>query len=73
MNSGADPLLIADRLGHEKVTTTLGTYSHLYPDKGQHLADDLDAIKNRHDQEKAGGDPPAPPKYDDPPTPEPDF
>lgn len=73
VDSGADPLLIADRLGHEKVTTTLGTYSHLYPDKGQRLADDLDALKNRHDQEKAADDTPAPPKYDDPPTPEPDF
>ncbi len=38
VDSGADPLLIADRLGHEKVTTTLGTYSHLYPDNGQMLA-----------------------------------
>lgn len=27
------PLLIAERLGHEKVETTLQTYSHLYPNK----------------------------------------
>ncbi len=67
--SGADPLLIADRLGHEKVTTTLGTYSHLYPDKGQMLADALGEIKKRHDQEKET----AAAIYDDPPTPEPDF
>ena len=72
VDSGADPLLIADRLGHEKVTTTLGTYSHLYPDKGQALAGTLDAIKNRHDQERAAA-PAAPPDDDDPPTPEPDF
>ena len=70
VDSGADPLLIADRLGHEKVTTTLGTYSHLYPDRGQALASALGDLKNRHDQEK---EPPAPPVYDDPPTPEPDF
>lgn len=69
VDSGADPLLIADRLGHEKVTTTLGTYSHLYPDKGQALAAALGDIKNRHDQEKKT----APVEYDDPPTPEPDF
>ncbi len=67
VDSGADPLLIADRLGHEKVTTTLGTYSHLYPDKGQMLAGALGEIKNRHDQEKAAA------ADDDPPTPEPDF
>ncbi len=68
VDSGADPLLIADRLGHEKVTTTLGTYSHLYPDRGQALASTLGDIKTRYDQENA-----EPPVYDDPPTPEPDF
>lgn len=73
VDSGADPLLIADRLGHEKVTTTLGTYSHLYPDKGQRLADGLDALKSRHDRERGDADPAAPRVYDDPPTPEPDF
>lgn len=30
---GFSPLLIADRLGHEKIETTLNTYSHLYPHK----------------------------------------
>ena len=28
---GFQPLAIAERLGHEKVETTLNTYSHLYP------------------------------------------
>lgn len=70
VNGGANPLLIASRLGHEKVATTLDTYSHLYPDRGQRLADDLNAIKNQLDQEKAAA---APPQYNDPPTPEPDF
>lgn len=32
---------IADRLGHEKVETTLNTYSHLYPNKQAQLADRL--------------------------------
>lgn len=36
------PLEIADRLGHEKIETTLNTYSHLYPNKQEKLADRLD-------------------------------
>lgn len=28
---GAPPLVVAERLGHEKIQTTLNTYSHLYP------------------------------------------
>jgi integrase len=36
------PLEIANRLGHEKIETTLNTYSHLYPDKQEKLADRLD-------------------------------
>ncbi len=32
---------IADRLGHEKVETTLNTYSHLYPNKQAQLAERL--------------------------------
>ncbi|EHI56786.1 hypothetical protein HMPREF9333_00036 [Johnsonella ignava ATCC 51276] len=39
---GFSPLKIANRLGHEKIETTLNTYSHLYPDKQKKLADRLD-------------------------------
>ena len=39
IETGFAPLEIADRLGHESVKTTLDTYSHLYPDKDQQLAD----------------------------------
>ena len=39
---GFSPLEIANRLGHEKIETTLNTYSHLYPDKQGKLADRLD-------------------------------
>ncbi len=39
---GFSPLEIADRLGHEKVETTLNTYSHLYPNTQSRLADRLD-------------------------------
>ena len=39
---GFTPLEIAERLGHEKIETTLNTYSHLYPNKQAQLADRLD-------------------------------
>lgn len=35
------PLLIAERLGHDNVQTTLNTYSHLYPNKHREVADTL--------------------------------
>lgn len=41
---GFSPLLIAERLGHEKVETTLNTYSHLYPSKHGEVADRLDKL-----------------------------
>lgn len=41
---GYSPLLIAERLGHENVETTLNTYSHLYPNKQSELADSLDIL-----------------------------
>ena len=40
-----DPVQIADRLGHESIKTTLDTYSHLYPDKDQKLADALNKFR----------------------------
>ena len=39
-------LEIAERLGHESVKTTLDTYSHLYLDKDQQLADRLNQFRN---------------------------
>lgn len=41
---GIPPLEVAERLGHEKVETTLNTYAHLYPNKQQHLSNKLDLI-----------------------------
>lgn len=41
INEGYDALVIADRLGHEKVSTTLNTYSHMFPHKQQELVDNL--------------------------------
>ena len=41
---GYSPLLIAERLGHENIETTLNTYSHLYPHKQSELAEKLDNL-----------------------------
>ena len=40
---GFSPLEIANRLGHEKVETTLNTYAHLYLNKQTKLAERLDS------------------------------
>ena len=49
---GAQPKLVADRLGHEKVQTTLSTYSHLYPDQARSLADRLEEFKESQEEEE---------------------
>ena len=41
---GFQPIEIKDRLGHEKIVTTLDTYSHLYPNKQMELADRLELV-----------------------------
>lgn len=41
---GFSPLLIAERLGHERVQTTMDTYSHLYPNKQVEVAKQLDKL-----------------------------
>ena len=41
---GFTPIVIADRLGHEKVETTLNTYSHLFPNKRDEVADKLNTL-----------------------------
>ena len=38
-------LAVADRLGHEKVETTLNTYSHLFPHKRDEVAEKLQKLK----------------------------
>ncbi len=42
---GFTPLLIAERLGHESIDTTLRIYSHLYPNKQADVADRLSALE----------------------------
>ena len=42
IDMGCTPLPAAERLGHERVQTTMETYSHLYPNKQAEAADQLD-------------------------------
>lgn len=42
---GFSPLAVADRLGHEKVETTLNTYSHLFPHKRDEVTEKLQKLK----------------------------
>ncbi len=44
---GFSPILIAERLGHEKVETTLNTYSHLYPSKHEEVASKLNELVSK--------------------------
>lgn len=46
---GYSPLLIAERLGHENIETTLQTYSHLYPNKQEELATQLETMQKCYD------------------------
>lgn len=42
INMNVTPLLVSERLGHEKVETTLNVYSHLYPDYHRKIAESLE-------------------------------
>lgn len=44
INQGEDYLVVKERLGHASITTTIDTYSHLYPSKQVALADKLDSL-----------------------------
>lgn len=44
IEQGIQPNIVQDRLGYEKIETTLRTYSHLYPNKQHHLASFLDQL-----------------------------
>lgn len=44
IEQGFSPLLISERLGHENVQTTLQTYSHLYPNKHNEVAEKLQEL-----------------------------
>ena len=55
IDMGCTPLLVAERLGHERVQTTMETYSHLYPNKQTEVAAQLDAIATKDDGYKKLG------------------
>lgn len=46
INHGVNIMLISKRLGHEKVSITLDTYSHLFPDKELELLDVMERVQN---------------------------
>lgn len=48
---GAQPNLVADRLGYEKIQTTLSTYSHIYPEQSRQLAEQLNMLVENEDEE----------------------
>lgn len=48
---GIKPLEIAERLGHERVETTMQVYAHLYPNKQEKLSAKLDALMKNGDDD----------------------
>lgn len=44
VNQGEDYLVVKERLGHASITTTIDTYSYLYPSKQKSLANKLDDL-----------------------------
>lgn len=53
INLGCAPLLISERLGHEKVQTTLSTYSHPYSNKHHEV---VDMMQNQHQKDMVTSD-----------------
>ncbi len=46
INLGANPLMIAERLGHEDVKITMNTYSHLFKSHQKEIIDKLEKVKS---------------------------
>lgn len=44
IDQGFDALVIAERVGHENVSTTLNTYAHLFPNKQTALVSSLENL-----------------------------
>lgn len=49
INAGFSALDIADRVGHESVSTTLDIYAHIFPDQQQLMIDRLEELHNVSD------------------------
>lgn len=55
IDQGFDALIIAERVGHENVSTTLNTYAHLFPNKQSDLVSSLENLgMNLGKDEKSG-------------------
>ncbi len=65
---GENALAIRDRLGHEDVKTTLGTYGHLYADANKGVAVRLDAAFLEPLDGQPLGNPPSAPDSQQPPA-----
>lgn len=53
IHMGESPLLLKERLGHEKIQTTLGTYGHLYPNTNLEVAKKLTGVLNIREQSES--------------------
>lgn len=51
ISMGENPLIIKERLGHEDIETTLGTYGHLYPNSNFEVANKLKGIISQNTSE----------------------
>jgi integrase len=51
--SGVNPVVIKERLGHERVETTLAIYSHLMPSAQEQAAARMDAIFSQGREKKS--------------------
>lgn len=50
INLGFDALIIAERVGHENVSTTLNTYAHLFPNRQTALVLSLEKLGRREEE-----------------------
>ena len=44
IHMGTNAVLVQKRLRHKRISTTLGTYAHLYPDCSEQVAEQLEAL-----------------------------
>lgn len=44
INMNVPPIVVKERLGHEKIQTTLDIYSHIFPGKDEDVANQLNQL-----------------------------
>ncbi len=52
ISQGVQPMVIRDRLGHESISITLDTYSHLYPQEEKKMGQLLDKLADKKQGKK---------------------